>query len=311
MGAAESMEGARAESIAPSSTTEKGGEDEQHYRLEREPESLAGGQAELRAAVAALIASVGGPWPGVEDRGGIELEVSPVVVLVDRSIERLIDRLTRSRLPINRLAMPRPLAIASINGSSQPPLYQTTRHHQVPFVAQEGTWDCGVACVQMALAYAQQHQPRQAHQPPPASLTDDEQAGGGRHARQPSQPPPADQTKDEEKEEKEEEEEEDVTRAALLARVGTESIWTVDLLFLLQVGGFVGACIAAAGCRFRGGKRPIDRPLSTTMSGTQGYMARHHDRAVFFATTAPGVCLQYSQVRASVFFSGGIEACGG
>ena len=29
--------------------------------------------------------------------------------------------------------------------------------------------------------------------------------------------------------------EEDVGRAALLAKVGTESIWTVDLLFLLQV----------------------------------------------------------------------------
>lgn len=31
-------------------------------------------------------------------------------------------------------------------------------------------------------------------------------------------------------------------RAALLAKVGTESIWTVDLLFLLQVrGGFPGS----------------------------------------------------------------------
>lgn len=32
-------------------------------------------------------------------------------------------------------------------------------------------------------------------------------------------------------------EEEDVGRAALVAKVGTESIWTVDLLFLLQVRG--------------------------------------------------------------------------
>ena len=37
-------------------------------------------------------------------------------------------------------------------------------------------------------------------------------------------------------------EEEHVGRAALLAKVGTESIWTVDLLFLLQVrGGFPGS----------------------------------------------------------------------
>lgn len=27
-------------------------------------------------------------------------------------------------------------------------------HLQLPHIAQEGTWDCGVACVQMALTYA-------------------------------------------------------------------------------------------------------------------------------------------------------------
>lgn len=43
--------------------------------------------------------------------------------------------------------------------------------------------------------------------------------------------------------EHEQEEEEDVGRAALLARVGTESIWTVDLLFLLQARLLVFACM--------------------------------------------------------------------
>lgn len=44
-------------------------------RLVRVPGSLAGGQAELHAAVAALASRVGGPLPGAEDRGGIELGV--------------------------------------------------------------------------------------------------------------------------------------------------------------------------------------------------------------------------------------------
>ena len=46
-----------------------------HARLVRVPGSLAGGQAELHAAVAALVSHMGGPLAGAEDRGGIELEV--------------------------------------------------------------------------------------------------------------------------------------------------------------------------------------------------------------------------------------------
>lgn len=46
-----------------------------HARLVRVPGSLAGGQAELHAAVAALASHMGGPLAGAEDRGGIELEV--------------------------------------------------------------------------------------------------------------------------------------------------------------------------------------------------------------------------------------------
>jgi hypothetical protein len=116
------------------------------------------------------------------------------------------------RIEIDRLnRIDRPTAFSK-NPETPIIVSTTTTTNQVPHVTQEGTWDCGVACVQMALTYAYQLQP-----PPPRP----EGEGKG---------------------EKEEEREEEIRRAALLARVGTESIWTIDLLFLLQVrdDGWVG-----------------------------------------------------------------------
>lgn len=69
-------------------------------RLVRVPGSLTGGQAELRAAAAALIAQCGGALPGVEERGGIELEVS--CRLNGNGIGWPIDRLVINQSSINQ-----------------------------------------------------------------------------------------------------------------------------------------------------------------------------------------------------------------
>jgi len=92
-------------------------------------------------------------------------------------------------------------------------------HIRSQHILQQASWDCGVACLQMILAYAAT-------------------SGAARSSSSPSFPPP--------------------TRDALVAQVGTDSIWTVDLLFLLQQ-----------------------------------YVNRTQ-REVFFTTITPGVCSHYS-----------------
>lgn len=75
-------------------------------RLVRVPNSLTGGQAELRAVVAALMTQCGGALQGVEERGGIELEVSQSIEWEWRWLEcrlmRSIKSLGLSPPPPNR-----------------------------------------------------------------------------------------------------------------------------------------------------------------------------------------------------------------
>ena len=94
-------------------------------------------------------------------------------------------------------------------------------HVHLQHIVQQANWDCGVACLQMILAY-----------------TATAAAAASSSSSSPPYPPP--------------------TRDALLAQAGTQSIWTVDLLFLLQ----------------------------QYINETQ--------RTVFFTTMAPGVCSHYS-----------------
>ena len=94
-------------------------------------------------------------------------------------------------------------------------------HVRLQHIVQQANWDCGVACLQMILAYA-------------ATAA----AGPSSSSSSPPSPPPI--------------------RDALLTQAGTQSIWTVDLLFLLQ------------------------------------QYIKETQRTVCFTTMAPGVCSHYS-----------------
>lgn len=207
MGAAESRRAAAADEDDAAAIADNG----HHARLVRVPGSLAGDQAELHVAVAALVSQIGGPLACAEDRGGVELEVR--ASRIDCFDPDVAGRHRPSPTPTD------PHFIYMF-------AHFSFIYTQLSHIAQESTWDCGIACVQMVLTFAYSLLPPEVGQEAMHGWVND------RPARPPSM---RDRRPDPDLTRLRQVKEEDVGRAALLAKVDTESIWTIDLLFLLQV----------------------------------------------------------------------------